>query len=208
MTANAEGAVRGEIERRYGETWSRFDLLEVRWPNGAPPGDAVLGPLEGGESVTANGSVLFTVEVDSGREGPIRLPLAATVRPWMRVAVTRREVPRGESLQDGAWREEERPLAELRGATPLFPRAGARLRARRNLRAGEVLTTGCLEESAAVASGARVTIRYVSGTVRLTAAGIARRSGRIGETIPVENADSRRTLLARVVGEGTVEVSR
>ena len=42
--------------------------------------------------------------------------------------------------------------------------------------------------------------------VTATAAGEALQEGRLGQTIQVQNVDSKKTLLARVVGPGLVEI--
>jgi flagella basal body P-ring formation protein FlgA len=44
------------------------------------------------------------------------------------------------------------------------------------------------------------------GGLRVTAAGEAQQAGRLGQTIPVQNVDSKKTLSARVVGPGAVEI--
>lgn len=205
VDAQLEEAVRSHLERVHADDWSRFELLEVRFTNGAPAPGARLGAIEGDADPTPNGSLLLSAELTTAG-GTERLPLSVLVKPWVRVPVAARALARGTLLGRADLALEERPLAELRGSQPIVPERGARLRARRDLRRGEPLTTAAIEEAPAVRSGSRVVIRLESGRVRLTTAGIARRAGRVGEEIPVENTDTRRVLVARVVDEQTVEV--
>ncbi|QJW98000.1 flagellar basal body P-ring formation chaperone FlgA [Frigoriglobus tundricola] len=52
----------------------------------------------------------------------------------------------------------------------------------------------------------RVEMLANGGGFKVTAIGEAQQAGRIGQTIPVQNVDSKRTVYARVTGPGTVEV--
>lgn len=206
---DATEAVKAHLGRLHSGDWSRFDLLEVKWTNGEPVAGARIGPFTGATTPTANGSLLLYAEVEREASTPLRLPLSVTVRPWARVPVAARGLVRGETLMPDDVRVEERALLELRGAKPSLGcmNAGAtKLRARSEIHAGDILTMTAVEEAPLVASGDRVTILLRSGGIRLSATGVARRSGRSGEVIPVENLDSRRKVLASVVDDRTVEV--
>ena len=201
--------VRAWLERAHAGDWSRFDLLEARWTNGEPVAGAVIGALSGPATPTANGSLLLYAEVERGAGPPLRLPISVNVRPWVRVPVAVRALVRGQTIAEEDVRIEERPLLELRGAkasTGALNAAVAKLRARGELHVGEVLTTSVVEEAPLVSSGDRVTIVLRSAGIRLSTTGIARRAGRSGELIPVENLDSRRKVLASVIDDRTVEV--
>jgi flagella basal body P-ring formation protein FlgA len=52
---------------------------------------------------------------------------------------------------------------------------------------------------------ALVRIRVDLGGFSLLAKGVALAAGRVGETVPVQNIDSKRILTARVCADGTVE---
>jgi hypothetical protein len=52
----------------------------------------------------------------------------------------------------------------------------------------------------------RVQIEVRNGAIRATAVGEAQQAGRLGQTIPVQNVDSKKILSARVTGPGTVEI--
>jgi hypothetical protein len=52
----------------------------------------------------------------------------------------------------------------------------------------------------------RVTMVVRMGGLNVTAVGEAQQEGRLGQVIPVQNADSKKTVNARVTGPGTVEI--
>lgn len=206
LAADVTEAVREHLERAHAGEWTRFDLVDVRWTNGEPSPGTVLGPLSGDADPTVNGSIALYAEVQEPGAGLARLPLSISVRPWGRVPVAARAVARGAALGPEDFRMEERPVSELRGARAADTSSPEVLQARRDLRPGDPLTTACVEVAPLVISGNRVVIRYQAPGIELRTTGIARRSGRRGETIQVVNLDSRRTLEARVSGPGVVEV--
>jgi flagella basal body P-ring formation protein FlgA len=81
-------------------------------------------------------------------------------------------------------------------------------RARRDIVAGELLTTALVEIPPAVRSGDEVEVSVTVGAVRVSGPGRASGSGQVGDTIRVSTPSSRRLLSARIVGRGAVEISR
>lgn len=78
---------------------------------------------------------------------------------------------------------------------------------RRALRIGAVVRANDVIEPIAVERNDEVTIIYRSGSILLRATGRALRSATRGEVISVENLQSERTISARVIEPGVVEVS-
>jgi flagella basal body P-ring formation protein FlgA len=79
-------------------------------------------------------------------------------------------------------------------------------RAKRNLKKGTVLTTSAIELTPDIESGREVSIVYVDGLCRVTAAGVALQSGLAGEYVKVRNRVSGKIVVARVVDETAVTV--
>ncbi|MFQ6008343.1 MAG: flagellar basal body P-ring formation chaperone FlgA [Candidatus Zixiibacteriota bacterium] len=80
------------------------------------------------------------------------------------------------------------------------------LRARRNLSKGKILTAAAVEPIPDIEAGRAITIVYVDGLCRITAAGMALQSGMAGEYIKVKNKASNKTIIARVVDKTVVAV--
>jgi flagella basal body P-ring formation protein FlgA len=90
---------------------------------------------------------------------------------------------------------------------PLQSTAGVeKYRAKRNLAPGTILTTAAIEPIPDVEPGREVSIVYVDGLCRITAAGVTLQSGRAGEYVKVKNKASNKVIVARVVDETAVAV--
>ncbi len=80
--------------------------------------------------------------------------------------------------------------------------------ARRDIRAGEVLTDAALIVPPVVKSGDEVRVSVSTGAIEVTGVGRASGSGRVGDLIRVLLPSSRKGLKARITGPGSVEIVR
>ena len=80
------------------------------------------------------------------------------------------------------------------------------LKARRNIAAGEALTSAVLDVPPLVRSGDVVTVTATVGAVQVTGAATASNSGQRGDVIRVTPRPNGRPLRARITGQSTVEV--
>ena len=78
--------------------------------------------------------------------------------------------------------------------------------ARRNIRAGEVLTGAAVVVPSIVKSGDEVRVSMSTGVIQLTSVGRASGSGHVGDLIRVLMPASRKGLKARITGPGSVEI--
>lgn len=203
-TASIEAALVAAVRARIGDDAEvEVDDLQV------PPsllGVPVYARLDPGARLGR--TVHFNLaKMDGGSAPPV---FAASARAAIRVVVphlhTRRPVARGDDLTDdnvvlvehaieaGAF--EPRPGAEVIGAS----------RAARQLAADACLTRTSLVMLPAVQAGQEVdAIARVNG-VEAVARLVAAERGQIGSLVRVVNPQSRRSLKARVVAAGVVEV--
>jgi len=79
-------------------------------------------------------------------------------------------------------------------------------RALRDMKSGEVVQAGWVALKPAVHAGDPVTARARIGEVEVTSLLVASDNGNVGAIVRVMNPDTRRTLRARVVASGIVEV--
>lgn len=79
--------------------------------------------------------------------------------------------------------------------------------AKRNIIPGRLLLKSEVAPVPEIRSGEIVTIVAESGNVRVTARGIAKSDGSLGQTIPVVSLRSNKKIFARVLGGGTVQVA-
>jgi len=78
---------------------------------------------------------------------------------------------------------------------------------KRSVRADMVLRKNMVVNQPVIKKGEQVTILYQSPTLRITAPGIARTSGSIGEGVKVLNLSSKKLVIGMVRGKGVVDVS-
>ncbi len=158
------------------------------------PGAALITHVGSGKPV---GRVTFLV-------GAVRI--AAEVEAFKEVVVASRFLRRNQVLEDD-------DLA--RSAIRLMWREGRYL-GDSNLAVGKRLTRGVpaqspitediLSQPYVIRQGARVTIQYVKGPLRILTSGIAKDDGPVGATIRITNPDSKKDLWALVIDGGTVQV--
>jgi flagella basal body P-ring formation protein FlgA len=119
-----------------------------------------------------------------------------------------RAVPRGEHIEADAIEVVETQLTGmLLDHLPTMKEVvGAQ--ARRDLRAGEILTTGAVLVPPIVKSGDEVRVSVSTGAIQVTGVGRASGSGNVGDLIRVLLPSSRRGLTARITGPGSVEIVR
>jgi flagella basal body P-ring formation protein FlgA len=81
-------------------------------------------------------------------------------------------------------------------------------RARRDIVAGELLTNALVIVPPAVRSGDEVRVVLTVGTVQVSGVGRASGSGQVGDLVRVMTPSSRKSLSARIIGRGAVEIVR
>lgn len=79
--------------------------------------------------------------------------------------------------------------------------------AKRTIRARGLLRKSDLEPVPTIRSGEIVMIVADNGNIKITARGIAKSDGAMGETIPVLSLRSNKKIHGRVIGDGTVQVA-
>jgi flagella basal body P-ring formation protein FlgA len=158
------------------------------------PGGALITHVGSGNPV---GRVTFLV-------GAVRI--SAEVEAFKEVVVASRFLRRNQVLEDD-------DLA--RSAIRMMWREGRYL-GDSNLAIGKRLTRGVpaqfpitediLSQPYVIRQGARVTIQYVKGPLRILTSGIAKDDGPVGATIRVTNPDSKKEVWALIIDGGTVQV--
>lgn len=208
--AEIEAAVKRALERQTGidprNTGIAFD--------GAAAPALVLPPDAKGEAIATD--VLFDrrsrrvsalVRIGEGGDARPTLRVSGAVVETVEVAVLSRSLERGDSVKAADVTLEHRPRdlvpadATLDGA-PLEGRV-----ARRSLGAGSLLRSGDLMRPELVARGEVVTMVYEAPGVLLSMRARASEAGALGDTIPVVNPGSKKTVQATVIGPGKVSVS-
>lgn len=118
------------------------------------------------------------------------------------------DITAGEGLTDTHYFAGRMPLDSLNGrlvsATEI---KGKAIKATTEIKKGEVLTADLVKESKLIKEGSAVTLSYKTSLLNIKAQGTLLEAGEIGAEVRVENADSKRTVLGRLISQDVVEVA-
>jgi flagella basal body P-ring formation protein FlgA len=193
------------LERSEPYISGRFELISVTTstPPALPNGKVEYRfvPQSSSNPSLLTGNIFFTV--DGQQSG--RLRATAQVELSLPAVVVVRDLPRGYVLIEEDLSESYVPYAQSKGALKEAAQAvGQTLKT--NIRAGAPVRDRDLVMTSMVKKGEIVTIIAQSGGLKITATGMARQDGALGQTIGVVNQDSKKTISAKVIGPGMVEV--
>ena len=200
-----EGFIRSRLEGKV-DPAERFEV-GVRW-QGDILLDAPLGRLEFKLKPISTGSfrgptvVRLEILVDKVTEKT--LTLTADTRFYREVLVTTRSIRRGSLLTDDMVELVERDVTKLRFGYFTKPSDLRGMQARRPVGFGDILNEEHAELIPLVKRGDGVIMTARSQNMLISAQGVALQNGGIGEQIRVKNTDSGKTILARVLEDGSV----
>ncbi len=148
-----------------------------------------------------------TLKLDLLVDGKLHRSHWARVRARARgkVAVVRRPIAFGQVVQDADLELVERELVDLDGVLSRLEGLQG-LVARRALTPGTVLRLRDVQQPVLVKAGDIVTLTAQGPTFAIRASARARQAGRQGESIMVQNLDSREVVTATVVAAGEVRI--
>lgn len=155
----------------------------------------------------SSGQFAAMLEVRRRDGGLERRPLAGSAIETATVIVPTRDLARGSIIGPNDVTPVRRPRSELQADTTMEEAAAIGRELRRAMRPGQPLRASDLAEPQLVRRGSMVVMIHAVGNLMLTARGKALRDGVRGETVPVTNLQSKRTLQALVTGPGEVSVA-
>lgn len=124
-------------------------------------------------------------------------------QPALRMSI---DAKRNEALRsDSALADEHAPWEPACSSVPLATQLQG-MRARKALRAGDVLCAEDIEPKPPVSRGERVLVHSTAGLVTVLVNGIAEQDGNIGDRLQVRNPESGESYVALVAAEGEVVV--
>ena len=158
------------------------------------------------------GRAQINIQVLVGGEKRLTFPVHMEARLLQRIAYVRSAIAKGETLTENNVFIERRPVdPSNRNSLPAANVIGKR--AKRPLYVGQVVGAADVDEEGALdhasvvikpRQGVKMLVRL--GAVNVVAQGEAMQEGRLGQTIRVQNVDSKKVVVGRVTGPATVEV--
>jgi flagellar basal body P-ring formation protein FlgA len=206
LTGPVPAAIERSVQERMGNV--RVSVIELT-RTGERCSGVTVGECDALVALPEPGSRLgrpmrFILFAGSARVGSVVTTLAVTGS----AVRSSRAVSRGESIEADAIEVVETQLKGvlLNRLPAMEDVVGAQ--ARRDLRAGEILTTALVLVPPIVKSGDEVRVSVSTGAIQVTGVGRASGSGHVGDLIRVLVPSSRRGLTARITGPGSVEIVR
>ena len=203
LTGPVPDAIARSVQERMGEV--RVAVIEVsgsRIPNPEPRIPGLTATPEPGSRLGR--PMRFILVAGGTRVGSVVATLEVT-GPAVRSS---RALTRGEDVAADAIEVADIELTNI--LLDRLPTQNEVLgsQARRDIRAGEVLTGATVIVPPAVKSGDEVQVSVSTGVIELTTRGRASGSGHVGDLIRVLMPQSRKGLKARITGPGSVEIVR
>jgi flagella basal body P-ring formation protein FlgA len=152
------------------------------------------------------GKIPFSVHFDVNGKFYKRVWATATVEVMAKVVVTKKPLGRHKPISEDDIELLKMDLAKLPAGVITDPEAVLGKRTKRAIGAKTVLRVDQVEFPPLVKRGDVVVIIAESGGLKITALGQVKKKGRLGESIPVMNFDSKKILYGRVLDSSTVIV--
>lgn len=168
-----------------------------------PKGEVSYRVLIAAMSRPAAAHVTVPVEVRVGGALMQTLPVTFEVQHQRPVLVARTFLDKGRLLQCGDVDIQVREVASM-ALPPVIAQCDAKLRLRRSVVAGEVLTPAQLESLPLISKGDSVVLQVAAGNVRLQAQALALADGEFGQHIQVLPSHAQGVVRATVRGAGQV----
>ncbi|MBW2409818.1 MAG: flagellar basal body P-ring formation protein FlgA [Deltaproteobacteria bacterium] len=152
------------------------------------------------------GLVPLSIEFSVDGEIQKKVRASATIEMMVEVVVARKPLQKHKPITEDDVVLHTMDLADLPGNVFMDPEAVLGKRTRRAIGSNTVLRTDLIELPPIIQRGDIVVVVAESNGLRITALGKAKRKGRLGERIPVENFDSKKILHAEIVDSRTVKI--
>ena len=204
LTGPVPAAIERSIQERMGDVRvSVVEMTRVRCEDATEQGcDGLVATPEPGSRLGR--TMRFILAASGARVGSV----VAKVEVTGTAVRSSRALSRGEGVSADAIEVVDVELRNI--VLDRLPTSGEMVgaQARRDIRAGEVLTDATVVVPPAVKSGDEVRVSVSTGVIELTTVGRASGSGHVGDLIRVLMPTNRRGLKARITGPGSVEIVR
>jgi len=151
------------------------------------------------------GHTSLVVKCSSPRQWKIHV--AAHIDGLVNVLVARHPIQRGTVLLNAELEFAKRRYSQLNHGYYSSANLLNNMEAKRNIKAGQVLTPNVVKAQKLVLRGQHITIVAEKGGLNLRVKGKALMDGQKGQTIKVSNLNSKKLIYAQVISAGVVKVN-
>lgn len=195
---------------KYIESMSQGDDIElsrfrVRGAEQFPTGAVELRAVNSNPgSIKGRVNMTVGVWIDGKDEG--RIFLSGWVDRYASVVCAEHRLPRGTLLTENDIQLRKMNVARAPANLVTDKEDAVGMRLKQSLKAGAYLRNNMLEKPPLIRRGDTVSLVAEKGKITVVTSGIAKSDGTKDEQIRVENADSRKIVVGRVIDEKSVEV--
>ena len=161
-------------------------------------------PLSTSSKNSGNHRVNVKVGCQKGRPWSLYVPV--DIQIYRPVVVSTQPIARGMSIQADHLQLKEVSVSQLRGSYFSDINTVIGMEAKRTINPETAIVTEHLNPPMVIKKGDDVLVLASTSTLTVKMPGVALSDGRQGEQIPVQNKQSKRTVKARVIGPGHVQV--
>ena len=136
-----------------------------------------------------------------------KIHVAAHIDGQVNALIARHPIPRGTVIKGDDLKFVLRRYSQLNYGYYGSAKLLANMEAKRNIKAGQVVTPNLVRAQKMVLRGEHITIVAQNGGLNLRVKGKALMDGHIGQTIKVKNLNSKKLIYARVISAGIVKVN-
>lgn len=151
------------------------------------------------------GSASLAVKCTSPQKWKIHV--AAHIDGQVNALIARHPIPRGTVIRNEDLEFVLRRYSQLNYGYYGSAKLLTNMEAKRNIKAGQVVTPSLVRAQKLVLRGEHITIVAQNGGLNLRVKGKALMDGQIGQTIKVKNLNSKKLIYARVISAGIVKVN-
>ncbi len=151
------------------------------------------------------GNTTFAVSCNSFTQWKIHV--AAHIDGQVSALIARHPIPRGTIIDSSDLEFVSRRYSQLNHGYYESAKLLVNMEAKRNIKAGQVLTSALVKAQKLVLRGQHITIVAQNKGINLRVKGKALMDGKKGQTIKVRNLSSKKLIYARVISPGIVKVN-
>lgn len=148
-----------------------------------------------------------SLSVSCSAPQPWKIHVAAHIDGYVTALVARHPLTRGTLFKEENLKFTEKKYSQLRHGYYGSANLLKNMEAKRNIKAGQVLTPNLVKAQKLVLRGQHITIIAQSGSLSLRTKGKALMDGQQGQTIKVSNLNSKKLIYARVISAGIVVIN-
>ena len=178
----------------------QYDFRRVRWSHFPANFDSI-DVLRIGKD-TPLGNTIFTIGIYKDKDLIKAVPVSVGVTMLVKAVVTDIPINTGEKLKD--YKITARAVTNKNSMPVVDPSALEGKQAKRYIRAGSTIYLSMFENVPVIDIGDKVGIVIEKGLIRVTAEGLARQRGGVGDIIRVVNLGSKKVIRVEIVDSVTV----